>query len=123
MKLFKSLIFCTLYLVFCTCLVSAQTLNVQSGSVLYQFPAYQAGEMLYSNATTLTIEGKVFNLSDIDKMYVDNTTVTNNTVSVEYGSNSAGVVVAGNVAQYLDVTVSGAQVSIIQSESVDTLLS
>ncbi len=119
MKIIKQFILCTLYLILCTCLVSAQTLNVQSGSVLYQFPASQAGEMLYSNATTLTINGKEFNLGNIDKMYVDNSAVTDNTVTVTYNSNSANVIVAGNIAQYVDVTVSGAQVSIIQSENVD----
>ena len=99
--------------------ISAQTLNVQTGNVTYQFPAAQAGQMIYTDATSLTIIGKVLSLSDIDRMYVDNTSVTDNAVDVTFSGSSATVVVAGNVAQYLTVSIDGAQVSIIQNEYVD----
>ena len=39
--------------------VMAQTMNVQVGQVTYQVPASQAGEMVYDNAQTLTINNKV----------------------------------------------------------------
>ena len=80
--------------------VQAQTLNVVVGSVTYQFPAEQAGEMTYADGTTLTILNKAFTLSDITKMYIDDTTVTDNQVGVVYSGTSAAVTVAGNVAQY-----------------------
>ena len=51
-----------------TIAASAQTLNVKVGSVVYQFPASQAGDMTYSDGTTLTIMGKAFTLSDISSM-------------------------------------------------------
>ena len=86
-----------------------QTLNVKVGNVVYQYPAAQTGEMTYADGTTLTIMGKVFTLSDIDAMTVDDTEVTNNLVSVEYDATSATVYVAGNVAQYVTPTVNGAQ--------------
>ena len=38
--------------------MKAQTLNVEVGSVTYQIPAAQAGEMTYENGQTLTIMGK-----------------------------------------------------------------
>ncbi|MBR6017299.1 MAG: carbohydrate-binding domain-containing protein [Paludibacteraceae bacterium] len=95
----------------------AQTLNVQVGQVTYQFPANQAGEMNYSNGTTLTIMGKTFTLSEIDNMYVDETAVTDNLVSIVYGSSSATVTVAGNVAQYVEPTLSGAHVTIAQTNT------
>ena len=50
--------------------LSAQTLNVQVGQVTYRFPAAQAGVMNYTGGTTLTVMGKVFNLSEITSMYV-----------------------------------------------------
>ncbi len=96
----------------------AQTLNVQVGSVTYQFPASQTGDMTYADGTTLTIMGKAFAISDITAMTIDNTTVTDNTVSVEYSSSSAAVTISGNLAQYLTATVSGAHVSIAQSDDV-----
>ena len=52
-------------------------------------------------------------------MYIDETTVEDNTVTVTYDGSSAAVVVAGNIAQYVSATVSGAHVRIAQSSSVD----
>ena len=101
-----------------TIAATAQTLNVKVGSVVYQFPASQAGDMTYSDGTTLTIMGKAFTLSDIRSMTIDNTEVTDNSIGVAYDGSSALVTVAGNVAQYVTPTVSGAHVSIAQSDDV-----
>ncbi len=95
-------------------MVNGQTLNVKVGNVIYQFPASQTGDMEYSDGSTLTVMGKTFNLSDISSMTVDNSEVTNNLVSVEYGTSSATVYIAGNVAQYVDADISGAHVSLYQ---------
>ena len=92
----------------------AQTLNVQVGSVTYQFPAAQTGNMTFADGQSVTIMGKTFTLADIDAMTVDNSEVTDNLVSVEYSNSTATVCVAGNVAQYVDATVSGAHVGIEQ---------
>ena len=97
--------------------LSAQTLNVQVGNVTYLFPASQAGQMTYSNGTTLTAMGKVFTLSDITSMYVDETAVTNNLVSIVYNGSSAAITVAGNVAQYVSPSLIGAHVTIAQSNT------
>ena len=101
-----------------TTAVGAQTLNVQVGCVTYQFPASQSGEMTYTDGTTLTILNKAFTLSDISSMTVDNSSVTDGTVSVVYSGMSATVTVAGNVAQYLTIEQSGAHVSITQSSDL-----
>ena len=100
-----------------TIAAEAQTLNVQVGSVTYQFPAAQCGEMTYQDGTTLTIMGKTFTLSDISSLSVDDTEVTDNLVSIAYNGTSVTVTVAGNVAQYITPTVSGAHVSIAQSNT------
>ena len=100
-----------------TIAATAQTLNVQVGSVTYQFPASQCGEMNYSDGTTLTVMGKTFTLSDISSMKVDHTEVTDNLVSIAYEGESAKVTVAGNVAQYVTPTVNGAYVTIAQSNT------
>ena len=99
----------------------AQTLNVQVGNVTYQFPASEAGVMPFSDGTTLTVMGKTFTLSEVDAMYVDETEVTANLVQIAYSSSSATITVAGNVAQYVTPTLSGAHVTIAQSntEAVD----
>ena len=104
-----------------TIAATGQTLNVKVGSVTYQFPASQTGEMTYKNSTTLTIMGKKFTLADIDAMTIDNSSVKDNNVNVSYEGSTAQITVAGNVAQYVDATVSGAHVSISQTnkEAVD----
>ena len=97
----------------------AQTLNVQEGSVIYQFPAAQCGEMTFQNGETLTVLNKAFALSNITAITTNNAEVVDNTVSVVYNGNSATVTVAGNIAQYITATVSGAHVSIEQSSDVE----
>ena len=104
-------------LVVCT-MVNAQTLNVQQGQATYQFPAEQAGVMNYTNGNTLTVMDKVFTLAEVEDMYVNETSVDDNTVTVVYNENSAAVTVAGNVAKYLTVSVSGAHVNIAQSDDL-----
>ena len=96
----------------------AQTLNVKVGSVTYQFPASQTGEMTYADGETVTIMGKTFALADINSMTVDETSVADGTIGVSYNGTSATVTVAGNVAQYVTPTVSGAHVSIAQSDDL-----
>ena len=98
-----------------TTAAGAQTMNVQVGSVTYQFPAAQTGEMTYTDGTTLTVCGKAFTLADIDQIYVDDSEVTDNLVAIAYSGTSATVTVAGNVAQYVTPTISGAYVTIAQS--------
>ena len=99
-------------------LLNAQTLNVQVGQVKYQFPADQAGVMTYAEGTTLTIMNKVFTLADVATMYVDESAVKDNTVAVAYNGQTVAITVAGNVAQYLTITASGAHVNIEQSSEL-----
>lgn len=108
----------TLTLVLTYIVTQAQTLNVTVGSTTDQYPATQAGEMTYTDGTALTILGKTYSISDITKMYTDESSVTDNTVNVVYNGTSALVYVAGNIAQYVTATVSGAHVSITQSDAI-----
>lgn len=103
--------------------LSAQTLNVQMGDVVYQIPAAKAGNMLYQNSSAVTILNKEYSLSDVSQMYIDNSVVTDNTVCVKYNGSSAQVYVSGNVAEYLNVSVNGAHVSIEQGDAVSEEIS
>ncbi|MBQ9285260.1 MAG: carbohydrate-binding domain-containing protein [Bacteroidaceae bacterium] len=96
----------------------AQTLNVVTGDVTYQFPAADAGIMPYTSGTSLTIEQKTFAISDITRMYVDATEVDSTTVSVVYDGASAKVYVAGDIAHLVDATIAGAHVKVAQSTDV-----
>ena len=99
-------------------LLRAQTMNVQVGQVAYAFPAEQAGVMTYDAGSTVHIMDKVFALSDVDMMYVDGAEVVDNRVAVVYNGETASVSVAGNVAKYLTINVSGAHVNIAQSDDL-----
>ena len=101
-----------------TIAATAQTMKVSVGNVTYLFPASQTGEMTYADGSTLTIMGKTFTLNDITSMTIDNTTVTDNLVTVEYNGTSAMVTIAGNVAQYVEPTISNAHVQLVQSTDV-----
>lgn len=101
----------------CTAL-SAQTLNIVSGNVTYSVPAVQAGEMVYADGQTITVLGKTLNMSEITRMYIDDSAVTDNTVNVTYSGSEAYVVIAGNIMQYVTPSVSGAYVSLTQEATV-----
>ena len=74
--------------------------------------------MTYTQGKQLTVMGKTLDLSDITRMYVDQSDVEDNTVVVSYSGSVAKVVVAGNVAQFVQPTVSGANVELTQSDAV-----
>jgi len=97
----------------------AQTLCVVTGDVTYLFPADQTGDMAYAGGTALSVLGKTFDVGDITKAYVDGTAVSDNRVAVVFDGQKATVSVAGNVAQYVTVTVSGAHVTIEQTNTGD----
>ena len=107
-----------LFTIHCSLFVGvAQTLNVKVGSVTYQFPAAQTGDMPYENGEAVTIMGKTFTLSEVDAMTIDNTEVTDNSVNISYDGTTATVTVSGNVAQWVTPTVDGAHVSIEQTNT------
>lgn len=93
--------------------VSAQTLNVKVGEVTYAHSAAQAGQMLFNNGTSLTIQGKTYTLADVASVTVDDSQVPDNTIAVNYQGSTAQVTVAGNLAQHLTVTAVGADVRIV----------
>lgn len=104
----------------CSAAVSfAQTMNVQTANVTTAFKAAQTGDMVYSaGGTELTVCGKTFMVSDITRIYIDDSEVADNTVSVSYAGTTAQVVMAGNIAQYMTATVDGAHVTLVQSADV-----
>lgn len=99
--------------------VTAQTMNVKVGQVVYQFPASQFGDALFEGGTLLTVMERPFYISDISEIYIDRTEVVDNTVSVKYEGSTATVFVAGNVARMITAEVSGAHVLVEQSDEVD----
>lgn len=96
--------------------VMAQSLNVSVGQVSYNFPASSMGEALCNGGSVVSIMGVDLPVADITGMKVVDTVVDDNTVEVNYDGASASVVIAGNIARYVSATISGAHVSIVQSD-------
>ena len=107
-----------LALMFLPSVMTAQTLNVASGNVVYQFPAAQVGDMHYSDGKTLEILGKSIDLTSVDSIYINNASVNDNTVGVAYAGEKAYVTVAGNIAKDITATVNGAHVVLLQGADV-----
>lgn len=107
-----------LALMFLPSVMTAQTLNVASGNVVYQFPAAQVGDMPYSDGKTLEILGKSIDLTSVDSIYINNASVNDNIVAVAYAGEKAYVTVAGNIAKDITATVTGAHVVLLQGADV-----
>lgn len=98
--------------------LTAQTLDVSLGAVKYSFPAAQAGEMIYSDGTTLTIMGRAFTVNEVTSMAIGSEPLKDNTVIINYNGSAATVTIAGNIAGYIDASVEGSYVTIDQSSEV-----
>lgn len=104
--------------------VAQTTMSVRSGQVTYVYKMSTVGDMKFLVGTNLLINGKVFNVASsgntdfIDEITLGDTEVADNTVSVSYSGSTASVVVAGNIASQVTVTANGAQVSVIQDETL-----
>ena len=101
---------------------TAQTLNVTQGSVTYSYRQDAVGTMTYTDGNSLTIGGRNYALSQVDRMTVDPAgSVTDHTVSIVYGGATAAVTVAGNLAAALTVDVSGADVTIHNTDTTQAV--
>ncbi len=102
------------------CSAWAETFNIVTGegnNIIYATGALAAGEMTYSNGgATLTLLDKEYSLASISSMYVDNTALRQNTVTVNYDNSKATVTVDAAIARFVDISISGAKVSIIQAD-------
>jgi len=95
-----------------------QTMWVHTGNVHWAYDTDTVGVMPYSSSNLLTVLEKGFTLSDIDSITVDETTFDDNNILVEYDDDAADVYVAGNIANYITATVTGANVTVAQNSSV-----
>lgn len=95
----------------------SQNLNISNGPVTYNFPSDITGEIPFEGES-VTVAGRQFNLSEWSQMAVTDVAAEANTVTVEYSDAVSSVLVAGNIAQYVDVEVNGSHVTITQSDLV-----
>ena len=96
----------------------AQTLSITTGNGTKTYNAADVtsgSPATFSNGTTMTIGSDTYTLSDITSAGAG--TLDANEVHIIYNGSSATVIVASNVANYVSATVSGAHVTITQSNT------
>lgn len=95
-----------------------QTMWVVTGLIKWAFTTSQLSQMTYTNGTKLTVLDKVFNISDIDYIYIDSEEWTDNCIDVTYSTSKADVIVAGNIASHMTGTVTNAHVCLLQDATL-----
>lgn len=98
-----------------------QALNVVQGCVTYNFPSADLGQMVYSTSDGVTyvkIGNRSFDVNAVTKMQVASFEQKSNTVEVVFSGNTATVSIAGNIGEYIDASVEGANVILSQSDLV-----
>jgi hypothetical protein len=100
-----------------------QTLKIttSSGTKEYQASQVTANQpATFTGGTTLTVADDVFTISDITNMLVvksQESAVKANTVNIVYNGSTATVTMADNVSNYVTAEVSGAHVTITQTNT------
>ena len=105
-----------------TTAAEAQYLNITTGSGTKTYSAADltsSSPVTFSSGTTLAVGTDTYTISDITSASVttSNSTADANTVNIVYNGSSATVTAADNVAPYVTATVSGAHVTIAQSNT------
>jgi hypothetical protein len=119
----KKTIYTLLAALLLTISATAQSLNItDTEGIVYQFLAANMTESsaaaFGADENSVTINGKTFYFTGISSMIAKSTSdVENNTVNIVYSGTTATVTIAGNVAPYVTATVSGAHVTIVQSNT------
>ena len=117
----KRILFSVIVLVL-TIAAAGQTLKIttSSGTKEYQASQVTANSPAYfTGGNTLTVGNDVFTISDITNMVVVSSTsdAEDNTVNILYNGSTATVTMADNVSNYVTAEVSGAHVTITQSNT------
>ena len=122
----KRILFSVIALVL-TIAAAGQTLKITTSSGTKEYQASQVtanSPATFTGGTTLTVGNDVFTISDITSVEVvrsQESGVEANTVNIVYNGSTATVTMADNVSNYVTAEVSGAHVSIEQTntEAID----
>ena len=117
----KRILFSVIVLVL-TIAAAGQTLKITTSSGTKEYQASQVtanSPASFTGGTTLTVGNDVFTISDITNMLVVSSTsdAEDNTVNILYNGSTATVTMADNVSSYVTAEVSGAHVTITQSNT------
>ena len=106
-----------------TIAAAGQTLKITTSSGTKEYQASQVTESspaTFTGGTMLTVGNDVFTISDINNILVVSSSTSDveaNTVNIVYNGSTATVTMADNVSSYVMAEVSGAHVTITQSNT------
>ena len=101
-----------------TIAAGAQTLSITTNNGTTSYNAADitfSSPITFSSGTSMTVGTATYNFSDINNAAIGD--VSANEVHIIYNGTSAAVVMAANVTDYVTATVSGAHVTIAQSNT------
>lgn len=111
--------FSALFLALSAVVVSAQTLTVSQGSVNTVFAAEDVATISVTDGSILTIGGVDYAASQTDSIVVDEREVPTASVEVAWTDDGPKVTIAGDVAPWVSVTVSGNHVTAVADETLE----
>ena len=98
--------------------MAAQTMNIEMGQVTHAYKAADTGRMTYSDGQSFSVNGLKYAVADVTAISVDNSSVDEATVKVNYDGNTATVRVSGDVAPFITASVKGAHVVVLASNDL-----
>jgi len=102
-----------------TIAAGAQTLNINQGNVIWQYPAALTGEMTYTGGNTLTVLGHDFSLANIKGMAVSSDELTNMQAVIPAEQSSDNSVAIGSELSGIHLNFQMTGVTKVVLESVD----
>ena len=101
-----------------TCVASAQTLKIHTGSTTIAVPAAEASQMDFVDGNALTVMGHNYDLNTVDSITVDNSIVASQSVGITYTASGARLLVSADIYPLLTIAVSQGDVRITASPSL-----
>ena len=99
--------------------ISAQTLTVSQGCVHTIFAAEQISEIGISDGAMLTIGGVDYAVSETDSIVVDQRQAPTASVEVTWKADGPVVMLAGDVAPWISISIEGNHVTATAAEELD----
>lgn len=113
----KLILFATV--VCCLAICGAKSLDInKKGNVTIRYKSENVNKAKFNGGKTVTVAGTTYNISELESVKVVEENISDNNVIVTFSSVSPKVIVAGNIATFVDVSIVNGDVNVKQSNQV-----
>ena len=98
-------------LLFLPILASAETLNICQGQITYKLPTDKVGEIPFSGNSSFSAMGKIYELKDGDRIYVDSSVISSDII-VTFSDGQVMLEIPGDIASKIQSEIDGTNVKI-----------